>query len=276
MQHSNINRLKIWHLVLILSFLLIEISDAYVLDRSTNNLVDVAGEKNDAKRSVKTGDDISSIDDKSAPLSDANSNNNNNNDDQNKNKNANSEDDDYFHEEGVDEEEAKKRDEEKKRQAEEAAKRREEEENAKKTNNEEPDPSLSLKETDFGSFLTNERIAELLKNFQKEQMEKHKSKNKSDIDHQLWSVITLTLFFGSGITIGVIIVLVRGRSFQKSKNSIIEKNRRKSDRLINNNNNNNNNNNVITNGATSTTVNLTTDSNNNNEYVAVSQNEEKI
>ena len=102
-------------------------------------------------------------------------------------------------------------------------------------------------------------------------MEKHKSKNKSDIDHQLWSVITLALFFGSGIMIGVIIVLVRGRSFQKSKKSILEKNRRKSDRLINNNSNS---------GApnTSNNANLTTDLNNNNtnEYVAVSQTEEKV
>jgi hypothetical protein len=61
-----------------------------------------------------------------------------------------------------------------------------------------------------------EQIKEYLKKYQKEQMEKMKLKKKSDLNHPLLSVITLSVFFGSGIVIGLVIVLVKGNNFKNT------------------------------------------------------------
>lgn len=126
--------------------------------------------------------------------------------------------DDYYFPENVDQEEADRLIAEKK-----AKEKAEAEERARLETTEKPPEFFKLEETDFSQLINKEMAAEMLKKFQKEQMEKQKSKNKSDINHQMWSIITLALFFGTGIVVGILIVLVRGRRFQKSKKSLIDK-----------------------------------------------------
>ena len=130
--------------------------------------------------------------------------------------------DDYYFPEGVDQEEADRL------IAEQRAKEKAlAEERARLETTEKPPEFFKLDETDFSQLINKEMAAEMLKKFQKEQMEKQKSKNKSDINHQMWSIITLALFFGTGIVVGILIVLVRGRRFQKSKKSLIDKKNQK-------------------------------------------------
>lgn len=88
-----------------------------------------------------------------------------------------------------------------------------------RTSNESSDPMAAYME---------QAIKEYMKKMQKEYMEKMKSKKKSEIDHSFWSVVTLSVFFGSGIAIGISIVLIRGRKFNKSSQFGNGANRRKS------------------------------------------------
>jgi len=62
-------------------------------------------------------------------------------------------------------------------------------------------------------------IKDYLKKYEKEQIEKFRSKNKSnsDVNHPMLSIITLSAFFSSGIVIGLIIVFVRGQHFKRLK-----------------------------------------------------------
>lgn len=64
-----------------------------------------------------------------------------------------------------------------------------------------------------------EYIKDYLKKYEKEQIEKFRSKNKSnsDLNHPVLSIITLSAFFSSGIVIGLIVVFIRGQHFKKLK-----------------------------------------------------------
>jgi hypothetical protein len=51
--------------------------------------------------------------------------------------------------------------------------------------------------------------------------EMSKSKTKSTLNHSMLSVVTLTGFFSMGIFIGLLIVLVKGRTFKKNAKSLV-------------------------------------------------------
>lgn len=123
------------------------------------------------------------------------------------------ESDDYFYDASLTEEEIAKQREQKA----ELARQRELEEAAKKPTEPEPEWFKRSNNTDdpMAKFME-EAIKEYMKRMQNEYMEKMKSKKKSDINHPFWSVITLAVFFGTGILIGLAIVVVRGNSFNKS------------------------------------------------------------
>lgn len=125
--------------------------------------------------------------------------------------------DDYFYDASLSQAEIDKmraetaeRERERERQeAEEAAKKREKE----------PAPEwfLPSNNTDdpMAKFMEN-AFKEYMKKMQQDYMEKMKNKKKSEIDHAFWSVVTLAVFFGTGILIGVSIVVIRGSKFNKS------------------------------------------------------------
>ena len=69
-------------------------------------------------------------------------------------------------------------------------------------------------------FMENACKEYLMKQFE----EMRKSKSKSTLNHSLLSVITLTGFFTVGIFIGLVIVLVKGKTFRKNKKSDQSKN----------------------------------------------------
>lgn len=75
-------------------------------------------------------------------------------------------------------------------------------------------------------------IKDYMKKMQKEYMEKMKMKKKSDINHSFWSIITLVVFFGTGIVIGLSLVMIRGSKLSKST-------RRRNAKSTSNNNHNN-------------------------------------
>ncbi|CAF1030988.1 unnamed protein product [Brachionus calyciflorus] len=71
-------------------------------------------------------------------------------------------------------------------------------------------------EDDPLSKFMQEKFKEYLEQFKKEQADKIKAqfKSKSNIDHSFWSLITLTVFFGTGISISLIIILVKSNHVQ--------------------------------------------------------------
>ena len=67
-------------------------------------------------------------------------------------------------------------------------------------------------------------VAQYMKKYQAEQLEKRRQKFESDLNHPLLSIITLTGFFGIGSIIGLIIVYIRGKQFRKNGGSKLDKN----------------------------------------------------
>lgn len=120
--------------------------------------------------------------------------------------------DDYFYDSSMSKEEIEK----KKQEKAEAEEKREKEEEAKKPKESDPEWFKRGNETDdpMAKFME-DAIKEYMKKMQKEYMEKMKAKKKSDINHPFWSVVTLAVFFGTGILIGLTIVVIRGNSFNK-------------------------------------------------------------
>ena len=80
---------------------------------------------------------------------------------------------------------------------------------------------------DWDKYYAEKIISEYMKKMQAEQLEKRRLKAKTDLNHPMLSVITLVVFFGLGTFIGLIIMFVRSRQFQKTK----------PEKLTNNNNN---------------------------------------
>ena len=149
---------------------------------------------------------------------------NENNLDKNKNKDQN-DDVDYFYDQHLTQEEIEKR----KKEAEEAEMMRKQQEKEKKKNEEqEPEWFQKAKENKddpFADFMK-KQVEEYLKNYRKEQIDKLKSKTKSDLNHQLLSIIFLSAFFAAGTFIGLFIVFLRGHgqrllklTSSKSKNN---------------------------------------------------------
>lgn len=62
-----------------------------------------------------------------------------------------------------------------------------------------------------------------MKKYQEEQLEKRRAKFKSDLNHPMLSIITLTCFFGINSIIGLIIVYIRGKQFRKNDSNNGEK-----------------------------------------------------
>lgn len=120
--------------------------------------------------------------------------------------------DDYFYDSSLTKEDIKKIQDEKSKLEE----QRELENEVKQPAEKEPDWFARSNNTDdpMAKFME-EAIKDYMKRMQKEYMEKMKGKKKSDINHQFWSVITLAVFFGTGISIGLAIVVIRGNSFNK-------------------------------------------------------------
>lgn len=91
------------------------------------------------------------------------------------------------------------------------------------TTTSEPDPEWFAK-TDAAENPMEEYMKKMMqdyiKKYQKEQMDKIRaSSKKSDLNHPLLSIITLSVFFGSGIVIGISIVLIKGNHAKISINS---------------------------------------------------------
>ena len=120
---------------------------------------------------------------------------------------------DYFYDAEIGEEEVKKRQQEEKlKKSQEALSSTEKPPEFFENNKQDESDKL-----DWNKFYMEKIIGEYMKKMQQEQLEKRKLKSKSDLNHPILSVITLTTFFGTGILIGVIIICVRGRQFQKNK-----------------------------------------------------------
>ena len=120
---------------------------------------------------------------------------------------------DYFYDAEIGEEEVKKRQQEEKlKKSQEALSSTEKPPEFFENNKQDESDKL-----DWNKFYMEKIIGEYMKKMQQEQLEKRKLKSKSDLNHPILSVITLTTFFGTGIFIGVIIICVRGRQFQKNK-----------------------------------------------------------
>ena len=134
-------------------------------------------------------------------------------------------DNDYFYDSNMSESEIKKQKEEKAAQE----RAREEEEKAKKTTEAPPEWFAPSNDTDdpMAKFMES-AIKDYMKKMQKEYMEKMKNKKKSDIDHPFWSVVTLSVFFGTGILIGISIVVIRGSKFNKNSRMSSSANGKKS------------------------------------------------
>lgn len=120
--------------------------------------------------------------------------------------------DDYFYDEGLSDADKEKMREDRKL---------EEEQNLKEmTTTTEKTPDWFVrpnKSDDTLKEFMEEAIKEYMKKMRDEYMEKMKSKKESDINHPFWSVVTLVIFFGSGIVIGLSIVMIRGSKFQNNK-----------------------------------------------------------
>ncbi len=143
--------------------------------------------------------------------------------------------DEYFFEPDLTEEQIQKIEQEKRIQ--EAEKKRLEEESKKKEEppeffkkNEQNDKNNKM---DWDKYYAEKIISEYMKKMQAEQLEKRRLKAKTDLNHPMLSVITLVVFFGLGTFIGLIIMFVRSRQFQNTKNN-------KPEKLTNNNNNSQN------------------------------------
>ena len=136
---------------------------------------------------------------------------------------------DYFYDEGMD----KAQIEELQRQKDVAKKQAQEEEERKNAELEDPEWFKEAKAVDdedpFKEFMK-KQMADYIKKYRKEMMDKLKAKSKSDLNHPLLSVITLTAFFGSSITVGLIVVLCRAHRY-KLATSTHEKAERKQQQL---------------------------------------------
>jgi hypothetical protein len=135
------------------------------------------------------------------------------------NKNSKRSDDDYFYDDSLTKEDIEKI--QKKKQEEEQI-RKEKEQSEKKAEEDQPNWFKEINEQnskDPFEEMMKTKIEEYIKKYQKEQMDKfrEKYKSKSDLNHQLLSIITLSVFFGSGIVIGLIIVFFRSYNFNAIK-----------------------------------------------------------
>ena len=73
-------------------------------------------------------------------------------------------------------------------------------------------------EIDWDKYYMEKIMSEYMKKYQQDQLEKRRLKAKSELNHQVLSVITLVTFFGLGTLIGLVIMCVRSKQFQNSKN----------------------------------------------------------
>lgn len=127
-------------------------------------------------------------------------------------------DDDYFYDDSLTKEEIEKI----QKQKQEEERLRKEKEEAEKKKEKPPEwveeVNEKIRKDPFEEMMKT-KIEEYIKKYQKEQMDKfrEKSKSKSDLNHQLLSIITLSVFFGSGIVIGLIIVFFRSYNFSAIK-----------------------------------------------------------
>jgi hypothetical protein len=115
---------------------------------------------------------------------------------------------DYFYDQDLTQEEIEKR----KKENQEAEKMKKQQEKEKTNQEQEPAWFQKAKEnTDdpFADFMK-KQVEEYLKNYRKEQIEKLKTKTKSDLNHQMLSIVFLSAFFAAGTLIGLIIVFLRG------------------------------------------------------------------
>lgn len=123
-------------------------------------------------------------------------------------------DPDYFYDESLNQESIEKLKQEKEIEA--SKKRQEEDANKKK----EEDPAWFIKENDPENVIDvfmKQQIDTYLKKYRKEQIEKLKSKKKSDLNHQVLSIVFVSAFFVVGTLIGLLIVFIRGHSQKMSK-----------------------------------------------------------
>lgn len=79
-------------------------------------------------------------------------------------------------------------------------------------------------DVNWEEYYMEKMVAQYMKKYQEEQLEKRRQKFESDLNHPLLSIITLTGFFGIGSIIGLIIVYIRGKQFRKNGGSKLEKN----------------------------------------------------
>ena len=70
---------------------------------------------------------------------------------------------------------------------------------------------------DWNKYYMDKMIAEYMKKFQLEQLEKRRIKFETDLNHPLLSIITLSLFFGISSIIGLLIAFFRGKQFRKNE-----------------------------------------------------------
>ena len=127
--------------------------------------------------------------------------------------------DDYFHDEGLTPEQIKKIEQDKlrseleKKLLNDKLKSTEKPPQFFEKNIEQNDKNKNI---DWDKYYMEKMMTEYMKKYQQEQLEKRRLKAKSDLNHPMLSVITLVIFFGLGTFIGLIIIVVRSKQFQKS------------------------------------------------------------
>jgi F0F1-type ATP synthase assembly protein I len=96
------------------------------------------------------------------------------------------------------------------------------------------DKTTKEPEPDFFNQVANDAdpmklfLKKKIKELQEKEIEKYKkSKSKNELNHHLWSVLTLSIFFGSGIIIGILIIFIRGHTLSNNRRN---NNNRKSEK----------------------------------------------
>lgn len=156
-------------------------------------------------------------------------------------------DDDYHYKPDLSDDQIKKLEEEKRLRELEKQRKEQEELRRIQDENKQPDFLEKIKENDKSANFNMEKfymekiMSEYMKKYQQEQLEKRRQKAKSDLNHPMLSVITLIVFFGLGTIIGLIIMFVRSKKFQKSTYKSDKRSNSSTGTTSNSKNNNNSN-----------------------------------